>query len=54
MIWQDRFLDISFIFDIIYVFERVAQLDRALGYGPRGWGFKSSHAREKVTSMVAF
>ncbi len=25
--------------------ERVAQLDRALGYGPRGWGFKSSHAR---------
>ena len=29
----------------------VAQLDRALGYGPRCRGFESSHAREKNKSF---
>ena len=31
----------------------VAQLDRALGFEPRGWGFKSLRARQRVTSGIA-
>ena len=32
-------------FEIVTMCVRVAQLDRALGYGPRCRGFESSHAR---------
>lgn len=31
---------------------RLAQLDRAFGYGPKGQGFESSMARQKTTILV--
>ena len=30
----------------LYKFVRLAQLDRAFGYGPKGRGFESSNARD--------
>ncbi len=33
---------------------RLAQLDRAFGYGPKGRGFESSNARYCVKSEKAF
>ena len=46
----DYFVDKCIILVIDYVC--VAQLDRALGYGPRCRGFESSHARNMKTSGI--
>ena len=42
-------------FEIMTMYVRVAQLDRALGYGPRCRGFESSHARlERRCKSISF
>ena len=42
-------------FEIVTMCVRVAQLDRALGYGPRCRGFESSHARlERRCKSISF
>ena len=42
-------------FEIVTICVRVAQLDRALGYGPRCRGFESSHARlERRCKSISF
>ena len=46
----DYFVDKCIILVIDYVC--VAQLDRALGYGPRCRGFESSRARRKEIGIV--
>ena len=40
-----RILMFAWLHANMWLFAPVAQLDRASGFGPEGWGFKSSRAR---------
>lgn len=37
-----------------YIYAPLAQLDRAFGYGPEGWGFELSMARQKRLKSMEF